>query len=47
MIQGGGVSVNKAKVESIELQITNSHLINNKYILIKKGKKDHFLIKVN
>ena len=47
MIQGGGVLINKVKVEDAELKISASHLINNKYILIQKGKKNYFVIKVN
>ena len=47
MIQGGGVLVNKAKVEDVELKVSASHLINNKYILIQKGKKNYFVIKAN
>lgn len=47
MIQGGGVLINKAKVEDVELKISALHLINNKYILIQKGKKNYFVIKVN
>ena len=47
MIQGGGVLVNKTKVEDVELKVSASHLINNKYILVQKGKKNYFLIKAN
>ncbi len=47
MIQGGGVLVNKAKVEDVELKISASHLINKKYILVQKGKKNYFVIKAN
>lgn len=46
MLQGGGVLVNKTKVEDVELKISSGHLINNKYILIQKGKKNYFVIKV-
>ena len=45
MIQGGGVLVNKAKVEDVELKVSALHLINNKYILVQKGKKNYFVIK--
>ena len=47
LIQGGGVSINKSKVETHELAINASFLINNKYILIQKGKKNYFLCIVN
>jgi len=45
MIQAGGVSVNKAKIQDIESRITKEHLLNGKYILAQKGKKNYFLIK--
>lgn len=45
MIQGGGVSINKNKLEDMSLLINSSHLINHKYILVQKGKKNYFLIK--
>ena len=43
LIQGGGISINKTKIESADLIINSSFLINNKYILIQKGKKTYFL----
>ncbi|MBN1115619.1 MAG: tyrosine--tRNA ligase [Bacteroidales bacterium] len=46
MIKGGGLSINKQKVESEELTLTNSELLNNKYLLIQKGKKNYYLITV-
>jgi tyrosyl-tRNA synthetase len=46
MIQGGGVFINKAKVEVPELIVNNESLINQKYILAQKGKKNYFVIKV-
>ncbi|MBL7902331.1 MAG: tyrosine--tRNA ligase [Bacteroidia bacterium] len=47
LIQGGGVSINKEKVESQDVLVNTSHLINNKYIIIQKGKKNYFLCLVN
>lgn len=47
LIKGGGVSINKSKVVDAELSITNDFLLNNKYLLIQKGKKNYFLITVN
>lgn len=46
MIVGGGVSLNKQKVENETLIVTAENLINNKYLLIQKGKKNYFLAKV-
>lgn len=45
MIQGGGVSINKSKIENLELKISTEHLINNKYILVQKGKKNYYVLK--
>jgi tyrosyl-tRNA synthetase len=47
MIQGGGVSINKEKVTSHEQIINASHLLNNKYLVIQKGKKNYYLCSVN
>jgi len=43
MILGGGISINRKKVEGI-LTIDNSMLLHGKYILIQKGKKNYYLI---
>lgn len=47
MVQGGGVSINKVKVENHEQIIDESQLINNKYIIIQKGKKNYYLCSVD
>jgi len=47
LIQGGGLSINKEKVESHELRITLDHLLKNKYLVIQKGKKNYYLCSVN
>jgi tyrosyl-tRNA synthetase len=47
MIQGGGVSINKQKVETPDSVVNRSHLIRDKYIIIQKGKKNYFLCSVN
>jgi tyrosyl-tRNA synthetase len=47
MIQGGGVSINKEKVESHELVVNETHLIKNKYVIIQKGKKNYYLCSAN
>jgi tyrosyl-tRNA synthetase len=43
-IQGNGLSINKEKVSNPELIIDKTFLINNKYILAQKGKKNYSLI---
>ena len=46
MLQGGGVSINRNKIDNIQLAIDNSFLLHNKYILVQKGKKNYFLIHI-
>jgi len=46
MINGGGVSINKARVEDAEFLIMENFLLNNKYLLVQKGKKNYFVITV-
>ena len=46
MIAGGGVSVNKQKLTGPEQRITRDDFINNKYLLVQKGKKNYYLIRV-
>ncbi|MCB0429332.1 MAG: tyrosine--tRNA ligase [Flavobacteriales bacterium] len=45
MLQSGGVSINKEKVEG-DVQVNAGHLLNNRYILAQKGKKNYYLVKV-
>ncbi len=45
MLKDNAVSINKSKItEAFEL--TNDSLLNNKYVLVQKGKKNYFLVKV-
>jgi tyrosyl-tRNA synthetase len=44
LVQSGGVSVNKEKLENQDEILTVSKLLNDKYILIQKGKKNYFLL---
>ena len=44
MISGGGVSVNKQKVEDPAYVLSASDLINDKFLVAQKGKKNYFLI---
>lgn len=46
MVQGNGVSINKDKVADINYQISESDIIDGKYILAQKGKKDYYIINV-
>jgi len=46
MLQGGGISINRNKINNILLIIDNNFLLHDKYILVQKGKKNYFLINV-
>ncbi len=46
LIQAGGFSVNKEKWTEVEGAFTPSLLLNGRYILCQKGKKNYFLIVV-
>lgn len=43
MLQNGGVSINKEKVTALDMKLTNEHLLNERYILIQKGKSNYTL----
>jgi tyrosyl-tRNA synthetase len=45
-IQGGGVSINRKKVDNIGIRIDASFLLHDKYILVQKGKKNYHLVKL-
>lgn len=45
-VQGGGVSINRKKVEDIQLTINSSLLLHNQYLLVQKGKRNYYLVKV-
>ena len=44
LTQGGGVSVNKEKLADANTTITTDYLLNGKYILAQRGKKNYYLI---
>ena len=44
-IQGGGVSINRKKVDSPTLSLSPSDLLHNHYLLVQKGKKHYYLVK--
>jgi tyrosyl-tRNA synthetase len=45
MTDGGGLSINKEKTDNPERIITFSDLLNKKYLLVQKGRKNYYLIK--
>ena len=46
MVQGGGVSINKEKVSDVDRQVGEDDILDGKYILVQKGKKNYFIINV-
>jgi tyrosyl-tRNA synthetase len=46
MINAGGVSLNKERITNTEETVSAKVLLNNKYILIQRGKKNYFLLKM-
>ncbi|MGI8951128.1 MAG: tyrosine--tRNA ligase [Chitinophagaceae bacterium] len=47
LIQNGGLSINRKKVEDMQMKLNNSFLLHQKYILVQKGKKNYYLVKVS
>jgi tyrosyl-tRNA synthetase len=45
MVNGGGVSINKVKVENTE-QPMNFDLLQEKYLIVQKGRRNYYLVKV-
>lgn len=46
LVEGGGISVNRKKVESVKTTVDSSLLLHGKYILVQKGKKNYYLVEV-
>jgi len=46
-VQGGGVSINRKKVEDIAMVVDPALLLHGKYILVQKGKKNYYLVVVS
>ncbi|HEY5469096.1 MAG TPA: tyrosine--tRNA ligase [Bacteroidales bacterium] len=46
LVQGGGLSLNKEKIENPDMVIGPDSLLNNKYLLVQKGKKNYYLLRV-
>ena len=42
--QGGGVSINKEKLIEFDKEINDSYLLNSKYLIVHRGKKNYFLL---
>ena len=46
LVQGGGVSLNKEKIQAFDRPVTTEDLIDGKYLLVQRGKKNYYLITV-
>ena len=44
LVQGGGVSLNKEKMAAFDQVITTADLLNDKYLLVQRGKKNYYLV---
>lgn len=46
-VQGGGVSINRHKIEAIQETVSAQQLLHGKYLLIQKGKRNYYLVEVS
>ena len=44
LVQGGGVSLNKEKLTAFDQMINTNDLLDDKYLLVQRGKKNYYLI---
>lgn len=44
MVQAGGVSINRRKVNDEKMRIESDLLLHDRYILVQKGKKNYYLV---
>ena len=47
LVQGGGFSINKEKIDNPDIPVSIESLLNKKYLLLQKGKKNYYLIRVS
>ena len=45
MVQNGGISINRNKIDQLNFSVDNSLLLHGHYLLIQKGKKNYYLVK--
>lgn len=45
MLQNGGISINKNKVESQDLVVNTGLLLREQYLLVQRGRNNYFLVK--
>lgn len=44
MIQGGGVSINRKKIDNPQDSVNSNLLLHDKYILVQKGRRNYYLV---
>lgn len=47
LIENGGVYLNNEKISETNLTVSNRFSIENKYIVVRKGKKNYFLVNID
>lgn len=45
MVQAGGIAINRTKLSPDKTTVDTADLLQNKYLLVQKGKKNYFLVK--
>ena len=46
LVKGNGVSLNKEKLTAFDRPVTTEDLIDGKYLLVQRGKKNYYLVSV-
>ena len=44
LIQAGGVAINKEKISDPSVRLTTDNLLNERFIIVQKGKKNYYLL---
>jgi tyrosyl-tRNA synthetase len=47
MVQNGGISINRNKVSDVTEKLQAEQLLYDQYLLVQKGRKNYFLVKVS
>jgi tyrosyl-tRNA synthetase len=47
MVQGGGISINREKQTEASYSMGNHNIVGGNYIVVQKGKKNHYLVKLS
>lgn len=45
-VQGGGVSINRNKVDAVTFVVNDSLILHQQYLLVQKGKKNYYLVTI-